>query len=297
MQPVIQCVPNFSEGRDESVVHRIVDAARNASSVRVIDYSSDPDHNRMVLTMLGSPDELFASVTAAAGCALAHIDLRTHTGVHPRVGAVDVVPFVPVQGIDISTCIELSHRVGREFACRFNLPVYFYAESAGDHVILPEIRRGGFERLACGIGGRLPDVGPHRVHPTGGVAVVGARGPLVAFNVILASADLAAAKSIAKKLRTGEAGLPGVKSIGVPLESRGQVQVSVNITRPDLVSITDLFRFVECEAGTLGIDVAESEIIGALRRQFFGEATPEEIRALHFSEKQIIDSWLEQGKA
>ncbi|MHB1190041.1 MAG: glutamate formimidoyltransferase [Armatimonadota bacterium] len=286
MQPIIQCVPNFSEGRRPDVVEAIADAARAA---RVIDYSSDPDHNRMVLTLLGSPGEIRDAVFAAASRAVEEIDMRAHSGVHPRIGAVDVVPLVPVSGIGMEECVELSYQIGNDISRHLGVPVYFYERSAvlGHRVNLADVRRGGFERLSAGLlsGERAPDLGPPSAHPTAGVTVVGARGPLVAFNVILDSEDLAAAKEIAAKVR---ATLPGVKAIGVPLASRSEVQVSMNITRPEEIAVGEVYRFVEAEARGL---VVESEIIGCLAARFLG-AEPEEIRAFKFAESQILDNWL-----
>jgi glutamate formiminotransferase len=296
MEPVIQCVPNFSEGRDISIVRSIADAAANADGAMVVDYSSDADHNRMVLTLLGGPDEVRRSVIAAAGRAIESIDLRRHGGVHPRIGAVDVVPFVPVQGITMPECVELSREVGRVIAGAFGVPVFFYGESAlrSDRVKLADLRRGGFERLLSdGMDGdRAPDLGPRRAHLTAGATAVGARFSLVAFNVILESDDLDVAKEIAKRLRSGDAGLSDVKSIGVRLASRGQVQVSMNITRPDKVSASDAFSYVQSQAAEHGIKVAESEFIGCIAKQFIGNLTPVEMKAHAFRESQILDTWL-----
>lgn len=296
MQKIIQCVPNFSEGRNIEVVRAIVDAATDANGARITNHSSDMDHNRMVLTLLGEPEEIKRSVIAAAGRAIELIDLRTHQGVHPRIGAVDVIPFVPIDGITMPECVELSREVGRVIAGAFGVPVYFYAESAmrPDRVRLADIRRGGFERLqAEGLtGDRVSDLGPDQVHPTAGATAIGARFPLVAFNVILESTDLQAAKDIAKKLRSGEAGLPDVKSIGVLLKSREQVQVSMNITRPDKVTAGEAFAYVQSEAEKAGIEVAESEIIGCIAKRFIGHITPAEMKAHAFREDQILDYWL-----
>lgn len=296
MRQVIQCVPNFSEGRDQGVVEEIVRAARETSDVRVINYSSDPDHNRMVLTMLGSPDEVRASMLAAAKRAVELIDMRSHEGVHPRIGAIDVVPLVPVRDISVQECVDLSYLTGGDIA-QLGVPVYFYEQSAksSHHVKLADIRKGGFEALSEGelTGDRAPDMGPHFIHPTAGATVVGARGPLVAYNIILDSSDLAAAKGIAKKLRTGEAGLEGVKSIGVRLASRSQVQVSMNLTRPELTPLRAVYNYVLGQAHAQGIDIAESELIGASLRRFWDGITPEEMKAYTFKDTQIIDNWLD----
>lgn len=296
MQPVIQCVPNFSEGRRADVVESIVGAAREASSAKVIDYSSDPDHNRMVVTLLGGPNDIRRAVFAAAARAVELIDIRSHRGAHPRIGAVDVIPLVPIRNITMRECVDLSREIGRDIAENLQVPVYFYEQSAvlSHRTNLPDIRRGGYERLAeAGLqGDRAPDLGPAGVHPSAGAVVVGARGPLVAFNVNLDSRDIEIAQSIARKIRSGEAGLQGVRAIGVWLASKSKAQVSMNITRPDLSSMRDVYQFVEDEARGFGVQVAESEIIGALQRRFLAGASPQELKAAGFKESQLLDNWL-----
>ncbi len=296
MQPIIQCVPNFSEGRDVRIVESIVDAARSASTARIADYSSDSDHNRMVLTLLGSPDEIRSAVYAAASEAVKLIDLRSHAGVHPRIGAVDVVPLVPVQGISMADCVQVSHEIGRDIADNLSVPVYFYERSAtqASHTNLPDIRRGGFERLSESTldGVREPDLGPNVVHPTAGATVVGARGFLVAYNINLGTDDLGVAKAIVKKIRSGEAGLEGVRSISVPLATRRMVQVSMNIIAPEVTSMSKVYAFVAAEASALGVERVESEVIGIVASRFLGGSTPAELNADQFLETQILDSWL-----
>jgi glutamate formiminotransferase / 5-formyltetrahydrofolate cyclo-ligase len=296
MQPVVQCVPNFSEGRRPEVVESIVDAARNASSAHLIDYSSDADHNRMVITFLAPPGEIRDAVFAAAQQAVELIDMRAHTGVHPRIGAVDVVPVVPVAGITMDECIDLSYQIGNDIAHHLAVPVYFYEQSAklSHRRNLADVRRGGYERLcALGMhGDRAPDLGPQHVHHTAGATVVGARGPLIAFNINLATTNLEVAKEIAGRIRSGEANLIGVKSIGVPLESASKVQVSMNITRPDLISLHSIYTFVQEAAGRFEIEIAESEIIGAVSERFLDGTSVQELKVAEFSGNQIIENWL-----
>ena len=288
--PIIQCVPNFSEGRNETVVEAIVSAARGASQAKIADYSFDPDHNRMVLSLLGGPEEIRQAVHAAAGKALELIDLRNHAGAHPRVGAVDVIPVVPIRGVTMEECVVLSYEIGHDLA-DLGIPVYFYEESAtaAHRTSLADIRRGGFERLAETplIGDRAPDLGPPMVHPTAGVSVIGARGPLVAYNVNLNTRDMEFVQAIVRKIRSGEAGLEGVKSMSVWLATRNKAQVSMNITRPDLTPIKQVFDFVKAEAG--GLEV-ESEIIGLVSRRFLG-GTPQELKAVGFRDTQIMEYW------
>lgn len=268
-----------------------MDAARLASTARVIDYSSDPDHNRMVVTLLGAPDEIRRAVLAAAEKAVESIDMRRHEGVHPRIGAVDVVPLVPVSGVTMGDCIDLSREIGRTIAESLNVPIFFYEESAvhSHRRNLADVRRGGYERLVeIGLeGDRAPDFGPRRVNLAAGATTVGARGPLVAFNVNL-DADLEVARSIAKKIR----GEGGVKSIGLWLASKSVAQVSMNLTKPDTTSMADVYRFVKAEADALGVEIVESELIGATLRRFMDGTTPQELKIRDFKESQIIDNWL-----
>ena len=296
MSGIIQCVPNFSEGRNRAVVESIVDAAKNASTADIIDYSSDSDHNRSVVTFLGTPDAIADAVFAAAECAVEKIDLTLHDGAHPRVGAIDVIPLVPIADISMEECVELSYRIGNGIGGKLKLPVYYYEESAllSHRAKLADIRRGGFEGLcSCGISGdRAPDAGPQEIHPTAGVVVVGARGPLIAYNINLLTTDLEAARIIVGRIRSGEAGFTGVKSMAVWLASRSMVQVSMNITCPNITGIGDVFRYVSEEAQALGIEVAESEIIGAVRKHQLEGTSPEELKSVGFKDSQVIDNWI-----
>ncbi|HEY3298285.1 MAG TPA: glutamate formimidoyltransferase, partial [Armatimonadota bacterium] len=239
--------------------------------------------------------EIRKSMFAAAEIAVKHIDMRKHKGVHPRIGAVDVVPLVPVCDVTIDECVEVSHSVGNDLAS-ICVPVYFYEQSAriAARTKLPDLRRGGYEALALGPleGSRLPDVGPDSAHPTAGATVVGARGRLVAYNIFLESVQVTLAKAIAKKLRTGESGLKGIKSIGLLLESRSQIQVSMNLTTPDQTPLAEVYAFIESEARAAGIEVVESEIIGAIRSRDLEGTTPEKIKAVHFKETQILENWM-----
>ncbi|HUV06038.1 MAG TPA: glutamate formimidoyltransferase [Armatimonadota bacterium] len=296
MNPIIQCVPNFSEGKNPRTVEAIVDAARRASGARLVDYSFDPDHNRLVVTLLGGPEEIRQAAFASAETAVDLIDMRGHTGAHPRIGAVDVVPLVPVRGITMRECVDLSYEVGRDIAEKLCIPVYFYERSAvlSHRTNLADIRRGGYERLCTsGLeGDRAPDLGPCRVHPTAGATVVGARGPLVAYNVNLDSRDMEVAQAIVRKIRSGEAGLQGVKSMSVWLAAKSKAQVSMNITKPDATTIRDVYRFVAGEARKLDVAVAESEIIGVVPGKYLDGTSPEELKATHFKESQVLDAWL-----
>ena len=263
--PLVECVPNVSEGRRPDVIDALARAIA-APGVRLLDQSSDPSHNRTVYTFVGEPEPLQQAVLRLFASAIAHIDLRSHTGVHPRVGAVDVVPFVPLGNTTMADCVDLARSTAELVARRYSLPVYLYEEAAqhAHRRNLAEIRRGGFE----GLGARMrepewqPDFGQPSPHPTAGVAAIGARPILIAYNVNLASDRLGTARRIAKAIRASSGGFSGVKAMGVPLEHRGIVQVSMNLTDYHRTSMTTVFDAVEREALADGVSVLDSEIVG-----------------------------------
>lgn len=299
MARLVQCVPNFSEGRRVEVLEAIVEAMRTASDVRVVDYSMDVDHNRSVVTLLGTPEEIRASAVAGAKKAVDMIDIRQHTGEHPRIGAVDVIPIVPVQQVTMAEAVTLSLQAGDDIARQLNLPVYFYERSASaEHrTNLASFRKRSFHlmQMVSLTGHMEPDLGPHSPHPTAGAVVVGARGPLIAFNVYLATDDMGIADQIAatiREVRASHEALPGVKAIAVYLKSRDIAQVSTNITRPDKVTMLDVFSFVEAEARARGIEVLESELIGAIRQSDLRDFTPAAIGLHGFTEARILDRWM-----
>jgi glutamate formiminotransferase len=263
--PLVECVPNVSEGRRLDVIDALARAIA-APGVRLLDQSLDPSHNRTVYTFVGEPEPLQQAVLRLFASAIAHIDLRSHSGVHPRVGAVDVVPFVPLGNTAMADCVALARATAAAVAQRYSLPVYLYEEAAQhDHRRnLAEIRRGGFEGLDV----RMrepewrPDFGEPSPHPTAGVTAIGARPILIAYNVNLASDRVSVAKRIAKSIRASSGGFPGVKAMGVPLEHRGLVQVSMNLTDYHRTSMTTVFDAVEREALADGVSVRDSEIVG-----------------------------------
>lgn len=258
MRPIVQCVPNFSEGRRPEVIDAIVDSVRNSPGVRLVDWSADTDHNRMVVTYVGEPLAVINASLAAADTAVRLIDLNKHTGVHPRIGAIDVFPFVPIRAIDMVECAKLAVRAGNEIAERLKLPVFLYDFASEERRTLPDIRKYAFKSFR-------PDLGPINPHPTAGGVVIGARNPLIAYNINLQTSDVSIAKVIANELRKSEiSGFTGIRALGLLLSSRNLSQVSMNITQPDIVSLNDVFRYVCMRAGDLGADVVESEIIGAL---------------------------------
>ncbi len=299
---VLQCAANFSEGRRVEVIERIADAVRAVEGAVLADYSWDRDHNRSVMTILGGPEPIRLAVLEAARVALDAIDLRHHTGAHPRAGAVDVVPLVPLRAASMEECIVLSHRIAEDLSRDLKLPVYLYERSAGPgrRVELPEIREGGFEGLFTEplTGPRAPDFGPGQPHPTAGIAVVGARDPLVAYNINLGAPDSAAARRIAARIRSDRSAVPelsGVRALGLLLESRALAQVSMNLTRPALTPLPGVFDYVREQAEREGIQVCESEVIGLIPRASLGEEPPELIFWRDFRPTQIIEYWLESS--
>jgi glutamate formiminotransferase len=267
MAALIECIPNVSEGRRDDVVASLGEAAlRAAPDVVLLDRTSDADHNRSVLTFLGEGESLVVAMTALVGAALEAIDLRKHAGAHPRLGAVDVIPFVPVRGATTADCVALAKTLGRTLADRYALPVYLYEDAASrpDRQNLANIRKGEFEGLARKMEDPAwkPDFGPSAPHPSGGASVVGARAPLIAYNINLDTADLAVADRIAKAIRHLSGGYRYVKAMGVKLEARGQVQVSINMTNFEKTPLHRVFETVRSEAERQGVAVVGSEIVG-----------------------------------
>ncbi|HYO16534.1 MAG TPA: glutamate formimidoyltransferase [Thermoanaerobaculia bacterium] len=278
----LECVPNVSEGRRPEVVARLAAAAAAAPGVRLLDVSSDPDHNRSVLTLAGAPDGLQASLLALYEAALAEIDLTRHAGVHPRVGAVDVVPFVPLGDTPMEVAVAAAGRLGQEVAARFGLPVYLYEQAARrpERKLLADIRRGGFEGFFAKIADPAwaPDYGPARVHPTAGVTVIGARFFLIAFNAVLDTPDVNVARAVARRVRESGGGLPAVRAMGVYLASRDRAQVSMNLVDYRRTSILTLLNHVRQEAEALGTRVIESEVIGLMPEEAALEVVREAVQ-------------------
>jgi glutamate formiminotransferase / 5-formyltetrahydrofolate cyclo-ligase len=263
---LIECVPNVSEGRRPDVIAAMVEAIGRVPSVRLLDHSSDPSHNRSVFTLVGDSTGVEQAVLALFERAVAAIDLRTHTGEHPRLGAVDVVPFIPIEGATMADCVALAKRVGAEVAARFAVPVYLYEEASSNPARknLEDIRRGEFEGLAARMATPewAPDFGPAAPHPTAGASVIGARMPLIAYNINLATDRLDVAKKIAAAIRHSSGGFRYVKAAGFKLEDRGIVQVSMNLTNYEKTPIFRVFETVKREAERYGVSILESEIVG-----------------------------------
>jgi glutamate formiminotransferase len=263
-QPLIECVPNFSEGRNEETVHAIDRAIRSVSGVMLLRSELDPDHNRSVITFAGPPDAVEEGALRGIAAAVERIDLRRHSGVHPRIGAADVVPFVPLDGATLEDCAAIAHRTGHAVWEKLGVPVYFYEAAAAspERAPLDDVRRGGFEHPAL-----TPDLGGPALHPSAGACAIGARKLLVAFNVNLNTTDLSIAKAIARKIRASSGGLPFVKAMGVPLASRNQVQVSMNLTDFEQTPLRQVYEAVYEEASARGISIAGTQIVGMIPRR------------------------------
>jgi len=295
---LIECVPNISEGRDRAVVDAIA-AAAVGTGCRLIDVNSDPDHNRTVITLVGDASGLEQGMIRLVDAAVARIDLTKHQGAHPRMGAVDVIPFIPVTGATMDDCVALSQRVGALIAQRFGIPVFLYEESArsSERRNLAAIRKGEFE----GLGDKLaeekwtPDFGPASPHPSAGAVAVGAREFLIAFNVNLASNDLSVAKKIAAAVRHSSGGLRYVKALGLSLDERGIVQVSMNLTNFRKTPVLRVFDMVRREAERMGVLVLESEIIGKIPRQALIDAAISNLQVRSFDPSMILEEGIEEA--
>ena len=297
MTKIIESVPNFSEGRHGEVVQAIVEAVRKApGGARVLDISSDADHNRSVLTLAGDDAQVRASVLRLFEVALERIDLRTHKGEHPRLGAVDVVPFVPVKGVTMAECAALARSVGEDVAGRFKLPVYLYEESAtAEHRRnLAEIRKGEFEGLPKKMKDPLwaPDFGPAEPHPSAGASVIGAREFLIAFNVNLATPDVQIADKIARAIRHSSGGLRYCKAMGVALSERRIAQVSINMVNFKKTPLHRVVEMVKSEAARYGVNVVGSEIVGLVPNDALLAAADFYLRLEDFHVSQVLENRL-----
>jgi glutamate formiminotransferase len=291
---LIECVPNFSEGREPATVDAIAEAMR-VEGVYQLDRHMDADHNRSVITLAGSRDALIEAVLRGIGKAAELIDLTRHCGVHPRLGATDVVPFVPIEDVALDECVQMARAVGAQVWQRYRIPVYLYEAAATrpERARLENIRRGQFEGLRYEIAtdpARLPDFGEPRLHPTAGATVIGARKFLVAYNIFLATGDLEIARKIARTVRFSSGGLPCVKAIGVLV--RGLAQVSMNLTDTDQTPITRVFDVVNREAARYGVGVASSEIIGLVPQKALDEATAPLLKIENFNPSMILENRL-----
>ncbi|HWZ96444.1 MAG TPA: glutamate formimidoyltransferase [Candidatus Dormibacteraeota bacterium] len=298
MKRLIECVPNFSEGRDPAKVETLVNTMSSVPGVYVLDREMDADHNRCVITLAGEPDAVGEAAILGAGKALELIDMNTHTGAHPRVGSTDVVPFIPVDGVSIEDCVALAKRVGNEIWKRYRIPIFFYEAAAArpERVNLENIRRGQFEGLREELKknhDRLPDIGEPKVHPTAGVTVVGARKFLVAYNVNLNTSDITIANKVARAIRFSNGGLRYVKSMGVELKARNLAQVSINLTDYEQTPMHRVYEMVKREAERYGAMPVGSEIVGLVPKKAIEMAADYFLQLENFSPAQVFENKLE----
>ena len=293
---IIESIPNVSEGRRQDVIEKLIGAISSAPGVRLLDHSSDASHNRSVFTLIGDAPALKAATLALFEAAIAEIDLRTHRGEHPRLGAVDVVPFVPIEGATMDDCIALAKDVGATVAERFGLPVFLYEEAAQNAARrnLEDVRRGEFEGLAAKMAspGWSPDFGPATPHESAGASVIGARMPLIAYNINLNTDRLDVAKKIASAIRHSSGGLRYVKAMGVMLEDRKLAQVSMNLTNYQKTPIFRVFEIVKREAERYGVSILESEIVGLVPSAALLGAAEYYLQIEGFSGNQVLEQKL-----
>jgi glutamate formiminotransferase len=296
LKKIIECVPNFSEGRNREVVEAIVQPFRETEGVKLLDYSSDANHNRTVVTVVGEPQAVKLAILAAISVAIEKINLNEHHGEHPRMGAVDVVPFIPISNVSMEEAVELAKSVAAELWKSFSLPVYLYEKAAAlpARENLATIRKGEFEGLVAKM--QLPewqpDFGKSCPHPTAGATVVGARQPLVAYNVNLGTSKLEVADKIAKVVRNIGGGLRFVKALGIDLQDRGIVQVSMNLTDYSKTSIYRAFEMVKMEARRYGVEVVGSEIVGLVPLKALVDSAEYYLGLENFSIDQVLETRL-----
>jgi len=297
--PIIESIPNVSEGTRPEVVERLVAAVRSVAGVRLLDHSSDASHNRSVLTLVGDAASLKAATLALFAAAVEHIDLRRHTGEHPRLGAVDVVPFVPIEGVTMADCVALARDVGAAVAERFGVPVYLYEEASANPARrnLEDIRRGEFEGLAAKMSapGWSPDFGPATPHVSAGASVIGARMPLIAYNINLNTDRVDVAKKIAAAIRHSSGGLRFVKAMGLKLEERNLAQVSMNLTNYEKTPIYRVFEMVKREAERYGVSILESEVVGLVPSAALVSTAEYYLQLERFDGNQVLENKLRQS--
>jgi len=293
---LIECVPNFSEGRDKEKIEKIMDCFRGKQGIKLLDYSSDESHNRLVVTVVGEMEPMKEAVLEAMGVATSLIDMTKHVGEHPRMGATDVVPFIPVKNVSMTEVIEFSKIVAKEAAERYNIPIFLYEKSASapDRENLATIRKGQFEGMAEKMMQPewKPDFGPDKVHPTAGVTAIGARMPLVAFNVNLNTNNKEIAAQIAKNIRHLNGGLRFCKAIAVDLTDRGIVQVSMNMTDYTKTALYRAYELIKIEARRYGVHPIGSEIIGTIPMEALIDTAVYYLGVENFSMDQILETRL-----
>lgn len=291
--PLIECVANFSEGRDPATVDAIRDAIASSPGVLILRSEMDADHNRSVITFAGPPDAVAEGALRGIGVAVERIDLRKHSGAHPRIGAADVVPFVPLENITLAECVAIARRTGEEVWRRFKVPVYFYEAAAlsPERRLLENCRRGGFESPSI-----PPDLGGPALHPSAGASIIGARKILIAFNINLDTPDVSIAKDIAKKIRASSGGMPFVKALGIPLADRNLAQVSMNLTDFEQTPVHVVFDTVQREAAARGVGIAGSEIIGLVPKKVLEDAAAHYLKSENFQSSLVLENRLEMAR-
>ncbi len=305
MKRLVECVPNFSEGRDQAKIDLIVAALESVPGVKLLDRQTNTDHNRAVLTLVGEPRDLAEAAFRGVARAADLIDMRQHRGQHPRMGATDVVPFVPIRGVEMADCVELARDLGRRVGEQLGIPVFLYEEAASrpERRNLANIRAGEFEGLLSLVGtdkSREPDYGPIHLHPTAGAVAIGARRPLVAFNVNLNTTDVAIAKAIARAVRHVSGGLRYVKALGLELKETGQTQISMNLTNTDATPIQRVFALIKAEADRHGVSICQSEIVGLVPMDALLDVAEHHLRLNSFSRSQVLErrllEWDDDGQ-
>ena len=296
MDKIVECVPNFSEGRDLKIIEKIVETFRAKEKVKLLDYSNDKEHNRMVVTVIGEPEAIKKAIVEAAGVAVKEINLTRHKGQHPRMGAVDVIPFIPIKGMTMEETNELAFEAGKTIAQKYDLPVFLYENSATaiHRQNLSAVRKSEFEGLneKMKLPEWKPDFGPRQPHPTAGSVAIGARSPLIAFNVNLNTNRLEIADQIAKNVRFIGGGLRCCKAMGVELKEQNQVQVSMNLTDYTQTTIYQAVEMIRFEAQRYGISIAGSELIGLLPLQAVVDTVSYYLGLENFSTNQILETHL-----
>jgi glutamate formiminotransferase len=294
---LVECVPNFSEGRKPEVIDQLVQAIQSVATACVLDTHLDPDHNRSVITFVASPKTAAEAAVKVVALASRLIDMRVHQGVHPRLGATDVLPFVPISDVTMEDCVTIAHQAGQRIASELSIPVFFYERAAlrPDRVNLEDVRRGALELLREQIAtepSRTPDAGPLMVHETAGAIAVGARPFLIAFNVNLRTRDITVARQIARTVRARHGGLPFVKALGFELSTRGLVQVSMNLVNYESTGITAAYNAVRDETERLGVEIASTEIVGLVPEKSIDRSAEYFQQLENFNEDKILENRL-----
>lgn len=284
---LVECVPNFSEGQSQARIKKIVAAAKKVKGVRVLDVEWNADHNRSLMTIVGEPEKVLEAAYKSIEVATKLIDMTKHKGEHPRIGATDVVPFVPVSGVTINECVKLAEKLGKRVAKNLKIPVFLYeaAATSPERVNLADVRKGEYEGLVAEM--RKPDFGPSKMHKTAGAVVIGARKYLIAYNVNLDTSDVQIAKDVANAVREKTGGLPGVKALGFAVN--GKAQVSMNLVDFEKTNMDEAFRAVEAEAGKRGVKVFDSEIYGMIPLEALVRMARTQLKATGFKAEQVLE--------